>query len=309
MKKIFIILAVVLLISLTGCGIEETPISSTPFLEGTTGFLINFLEDAPPKEVYDGGVFPFEVVVKLKNDGEWDVAAADTLVWISGIDPSEFGLQDVDMVKHPDEDMVGTYKDAEGNLVEGTSTYISFSGFNYQLSNVGNFGLPIKADVCYKYGTRALSKICIKKDLTDTSERSLCFATEEKQVFSSRAPLQVTSLKESVRGKDSVGITFKIEHKGNGDIFQQGSNCDTEGILFENKVWVEVDTKIPGTKCTGLNGGTDTTGYITIYSGERTITCTIPADSQTDYEKAIDITLIYDYGEDIKTQLLMKHTV
>lgn len=309
MKKIFMILAVVLLISLTGCDNEEAPSSSTPFLEGTTGFLISFLEDAPPQEVYDGGIFPFEVVVKLKNDGEWDVAAADTLVWISGIDPVEFSLQDADLIKHPDEDLIGTYKDAEGNLVEGTSTYISFPGFNYQLSGLGNFPLPIKADVCYKYGTNVVSKICIKKDLTDTSERSLCQVTEEKQVFSSRAPLQVISVKESVRGKDSVGITFKIEHKGNGEIFQQGSNCDTTGIMFENKVWIEVNTRVPGTKCTGLNEGTDTTGYITMYSGERTITCTIPAESQTDYEKAIDISLIYDYGEDITTQLLMKHTV
>lgn len=309
MKKIFMVLAVVFVLFLAGCESDETPTSETPFLEGTTGFLISFLEDAPPQEVYDGGVFPFEVVVKLKNDGEWGVAADDVLVTISGIDPTEFGLQPVDLVKHPDENLEATYKDAEGNLVEGTSTYVSFPGFNYQGQITGNFPLPIRADVCYRYGTEAVSKLCIKKDLTDTSERSLCIVTEEKQVFSSRAPLQITSVKESVRGKDMVGITFKIEHKGNGEIFQQGSDCDTTGIVFENKVWVEVDSKIPGTKCTGLNEGTDTTGYITIYGGERTITCTIPADSPSDYEKAIDINLIYDYREDMTTQLLLKHTV
>ena len=79
--------------------------------------------------------------------------------------------------------------------------------------------------------------------------------------------------------------------------------------MFENKIWVEVKTTIDGIKCTGLSGGTDTSGYITIYGGERTITCTIPAESETDYEKAIDIQLVYDYREDITTQLLIKHTV
>lgn len=309
MRKDVLFALLVIIIFLVGCNGTTETTSTTPFSGGTTGLLITFLEDAPPKEVYDGGVFPFEVVVKLKNDGEWDVMASDTEIRISGVDPSEFSLQASDMVKNPDDDLIRTYKDAEGNIIDGTTTYVSFSGFNFQKKASGNIQLPLRADVCYKYGTKAVSKLCVKRDLVDTSEDSLCLVTEDKKVFSSRSPLQITTIRESVRGKDLIGFTFKIEHKGNGDIFQKQSKCDTIGITYENKVWVEVNTGMPGAKCNGLQEGTDTTGYVTMYSGERTITCTIPADSQTDYEKAIDITLEYDYSEDITTQLLLKHTV
>ena len=309
MRRLFLVFMIGLLLVLTGCEQGEAPSSTTPFLGGTTGLLINFLEDAPPQEVYDGGAFPFDIVIKLRNDGESDVLAKDAQVKISGLNPAEFGKQASGLVKHPDEDLVRTYKDAEGNLVEGTITYVSFEGFNYGGTMSGNIQFPIRADVCYKYSTKAISKLCIKKDLTDTSEDSLCIVPEEKQVFNSRAPLQVTSLKESVRGADTVGFAFKVEHMGNGDLFQQGSVCDTTGITYENKIWVEVDTGMAGVKCTGLTGGTANSGYITIYSGERTITCTQPAASEIDYEKAIEITLTYDYKEDITTQLLLKHTV
>lgn len=306
-KEIFILFTLLLL--LVGCENTQTTQQTTPFIEGTTGLLISFLEDAPPGEIYDGGVFPFEVVVKLKNDGEWDVPASDVEVRISGVDPAEFGLQDSDLVKHPEEDLTRTYKDAEGNLIDGMTTYVSFPGFNYMDKISGNIELPLMADVCYKYGTNVVSKLCVKRDLTDTSEDSVCQTTGDREVFSSRGPLQVTSLKESVRGGDLIGFAFKIEHKGNGGIFQQNSNCDTIGITYENKIWVDVDTGMQGTKCTGLQGGTDTTGYVTMYSGERTITCVQPADSATDYEKVMNIQLVYDYKEDMRTELLVKHTV
>ena len=309
MKRLILIFTISLLLVLAGCEKEEATSATTPFLGGTTGLLMSFLEDAPPQEVYDGGVFPFDIVIKLNNEGESDVLAQDVQVRISGLNPSDFSKQSSDLVKHPDEDLKKTYKDSEGNLVEGTITYVSFEGINYKGKISGNLQFPIRADVCYKYSTKVISKLCIKKDLTDTSEDSLCIVPEEKQVFNSRAPLQVTSLKESVRGGELVGFVFKIEHKGNGNIFQQDSICDTTGITYENKAWVNVNTGMEGAKCTGLTGGTDTSGYVTVYSGERTITCTQPAASEIDYEKEVEITLTYDYKEDISTQLLLKHTM
>ncbi len=309
MRRLILIFTTCLLLVLAGCEKEESTSATTPFLEGTTSLLMSFLEDAPPQEVYDGGVFPFDIVVKLNNEGESDVLAQDVQVKISGLNPTDFNKQPSDLVKHPDDDLTRTYKDSEGNLVEGTITYVSFEGFNYKGKIGGNLQFPIRADVCYKYNTKTISKICVKKDLTDTSEDSLCIVPEEKQVFNSRAPLQITSLKESVRGGELIGFVFKIEHKGNGGIFQQNSICDTTGITYENKVWVNVNTGMDGAKCTGLTDGTDTSGYVTVYSGERTITCTQPAESEIDYEKEVEIILTYDYKEDISTQLLLKHTM
>ena len=308
MKKVFLIL-VLLSIALAGCDGEEAPSSTTPFLPGTTGLLMNLMEDSPPSEVYDGGSSQFQVAVKLRNEGEWNVLAGEAIVKISGIDPVEFGKQPSEMIQKVDEDLIRTYKDAEGNIIEGTQTVVEFDDFNYAGSIPGNMQFPIRADVCYTYGTKAISKLCVKEDLYDTSEGGLCVVSAEKEVFSSKAPIKITSMKESVRGKEKIGFTFKIEHMGNGGIFQKGSECNTEGIAFEDKIWVEVNTKMEGLKCNGLQDGTDSSGYITMYGAERSITCTQPVDVLTDYEKAIDITLIYDYKEDRTKQLLLKHTV
>ena len=149
MKKTILIFIIGLLLILTGCEQEDTTSATTPFLGGTTGLLINFLEDAPPQEVYDGGAFPFDIVVKLKNDGESDVLAQDAQVKISGLNPTEFSKQPSELIKNPDEDLIRTYKDAEGNIVEGTITYVSFEGFNYAGRMSGNLQFPIRADVCY----------------------------------------------------------------------------------------------------------------------------------------------------------------
>lgn len=304
---IFFVFAVGILTA--GCNGGGPTSSETPFIGGTTGLLMSFMEDAPPIEIYDGGEFTFPVVIKLKNEGEWDIAASDVQIKISGVDPGEFSLQPGDLVNHPEEDLVGTVKDAEGNVIDGTMVYVEFYGFNYADKLSGNIQLPLRADVCYTYGTKVDSKLCIKEDLYDTNENSLCVVVEEKQAYSSSAPLQVISLKESVRGESKIGFTFTIEHKGNGGIFEKGSVCDTTGITYENKVWVEVDTGIQGLKCNGLQSGTDSSGYITMYSGTRAVTCTQPIDAVTDYEKVIHITLEYDYKEDINTQLLVKHTI
>ncbi|MBS1267093.1 MAG: hypothetical protein MAG795_01064 [Candidatus Woesearchaeota archaeon] len=316
MNKKIIFVFLILIIFVVGCGKgEEETSGGNTYLGGTTGLLLSFLEDAPPKEVYDGGVYPFEVVVKLKNDGEWDILAEDALITISGVAASDFSLTHEDLQKNPDEDLGRSYLDSEGNIVDGTTTFVNFPGFNYNGVTSGNLPpFTLRADACYKYGTRSMSQLCFKEDLYDTSEESLCIVNEEKEIFSSRAPLQIISLKESARGKEKIGFTFKIAHMGNGGIFEKESQCNTKGIIYENKIWVDVNlvggnTAAEGLVCTGLQDGAGNKGYVTMYSGERAVTCTMPTSESGDYTKPVEITLEYDYKEDISTQLLLKHTV
>ncbi|HHI04052.1 MAG TPA: hypothetical protein ENL45_00725, partial [Candidatus Woesearchaeota archaeon] len=286
-----IILILSLLVFAFGCN-QETPISKeSPFIGGTTGLLISYDEGAPPAEVYDGGDFDFEIVVKLKNDGEQSVSKDKVEVSLSGIDPKEFGLSDSDFVKHPDEDLEGTYKDSEGNKIEGTTTYVVFSGLNHRESLTGNTPYTIRADVCYNYATNVNSMLCIKKGQTD-KERDICKINEEKAVFNSGGPVQVTSFKEMPKGKNKFNFQFKIEPKGNGGIYKKDSNCEYTRAN-ENKVFVSVDTGMDGLSCTGLDG--TTSGYVTLYGGERMITCTQETETNTDFEKPVNIKLEYDY--------------
>jgi hypothetical protein len=313
-KKELISLAIVLLLGLflgtAGCQSDnKTTGTSTPFMGGTNGILLSFTPEAPPAEVYDSGNYPFDIVIQLTNDGEYDVKAADATVRILGIDPADFGKTTAELSLQPVEDLLGSYKEADtGTVIKGTTTTVEFTNFNYKGKTAGNMQMPLFADICYTYGTKVASQLCIKKDPTDSSSR-ICVVEEDKPVYSSSAPVQVSLLHQSLRGRNTVGFTFTVQKKGNGNVFSRGSKCDTTGILYENKVWIEVIVpEMTGLKCTGFTGGTDNTGFVTLYSGERTISCTQPAPADTDYVKNIDINLVYDYREDITTNILIKHT-
>jgi hypothetical protein len=319
-KKEAILLTIVLLagISLLGTGCQTTEPTGTavPFIGGTSGLVMSFTAEAPPKEVYDGGAYPFDIVVQLTNEGEWDVAKESATLRVSGLDPLDFSLTNADLVKQPLEDLTAGVKEPDtGTVIKGTTTTVEFTGFNFKGTVPGNIPKPLIVDVCYTYGTRAVSQLCIRKDPTDASN-TVCKVEEDKIFYSSSAPVQVTNVHQSLRGKSIVGFTFTIEKKGVGDVFQKESKCDTVGIQYENKVWVEVIVpEMSGVKCTGMQGGTDSTGYVTLYSSgdktgglTRTISCTQPAPTETDYTKDIKINLVYDYKEDIRTSIIIKHT-
>ena len=59
------VVSVVFLLFLAGCnggGEEPGGAPTTPFLGGTKGLEIGFLEGSPPEEVTDGGGFPFQAL-------------------------------------------------------------------------------------------------------------------------------------------------------------------------------------------------------------------------------------------------------
>ncbi|MBS3098215.1 hypothetical protein J4209_05465 [Candidatus Woesearchaeota archaeon] len=292
-----------------GCNEQTTDSKDeTPFVGGTAGLLIDFVEDSPPAEVTDGGNFPFDVVVKLENDGEHFVAKEDVVLKITGIDPAEFGRTASDLTKNPDEDLEETKKDAEGNIIDGTITFVEFQNFNYLNNLSGNTPFTFKVDVCYKYGTTVNAKLCVLKDLLKPEESDVCKVNEAKTAYNSGAPVQITSFEEMVRGSDKVAFSFKIEHKGNGEIFKEDTDCDSGIRTDEDKVFVNVNTNMTGLSCSGLSNGTS--GYVNLYSNDRTIICTQDlSDVTTDFEKVAVIELVYDYQEDKQKEVLVKHLI
>ncbi|MFC1768174.1 hypothetical protein ACFLZX_00280 [Nanoarchaeota archaeon] len=281
---------------------------TTPFIGGSTGLLSTFVEQAPPDEVFDGGDFPFDVEVNLNNLGETFVAKEDVRVKISGINPADFGKTAADLIGNPEDDLEPTYQDPDGGIIEGTETYALFSDLNHGGELSGNTQFTIRADVCYQYETIANALICIKEDLLDQSDTSVCVVSEDKTVYNSGAPVAVTAFREQASGADKVAFIFTVSETGSGEIFKLGVDCDDSLRSNENKVHVSVNSGITGLACSGLRDGDDTSGYITLHSGSRTVRCTQQLTDRTDYEKVLEITLGYDYNEFIDADLLVKHT-
>ncbi len=301
MKKIILALFIVMIIMLVGCKKEETG-KVNPFAGGTTGIKMSFLEDAPPLEVFDNGNFPFEIAIELENIGETDLAKTDASVTIKGLDPEEFGLSNTDFVLTPRDDLEGASKDSAG-LIDGQLTEVTIDELNYEGTIIGaELERPIVASICYDYATKAVSDLCIIKDILKDDSK-VCKVGESKPTFSSGAPIQITSLTERAAGQNKIEFDFTIANQGSvNKIYKENVNCDGTRSV-ENKVKVEV-SGIDGLTCQG----TDSEGYVNLQDGTKTIRCNVEIDSATDYEKTITIDLSYSVSDDISTTLIIKHT-
>ncbi|MCX6710144.1 MAG: hypothetical protein NTV63_04315, partial [Candidatus Woesearchaeota archaeon] len=241
----FLGIMIVLMVFSFGCAGTGSTKDKNPFVGGTNGILINFMESAPPAEVFDGGEFPFDAIITLTNDGEYTVPKEKVWLWLIGIDPNEFGLPSSALFKQPTEELIKVERDSSGNKIPSTPTEIIFTGFNYYGHLTGDVSYNIIASLCYNYETTANAKICVKSNLLDSSE-TVCKLNEKKTIYSSGAPIQVTSFSESVSGKDRINFEFKIEQKGNGVVFKEDVIC-ADKFANRNRVFVTVNTGMTGT--------------------------------------------------------------
>jgi len=306
MKYLVGLMIVLLLIA--GCQEGDTDQTGTAqFLGGTTGIVPEFIENSPPSEVYDGGNFPFDVVVRLTNKGEYPVPSSNVKVTLSGILAEEFGTSQANLISSPVDDVLGRNLDSEGNVLESSPVFVEFPSLNHKSTlSASTQRFPLQASVCYLYGTIATSTLCSRQNILNPKGTQICTVNEDKSVSNSGAPVQVASLRESARAIDKVGFTFKITHSGQGDIYDRGSGCDKLDRRFENKVNVRVSSGIPGLACTGLEGGDQ--GVVTLFGGEKTITCTQQIPTPADFEFPVTIELSYDYEERVTTEIIVKRT-
>lgn len=326
---ILLVFAIILVSACKRSGAATGGAPKTPFIGGTSGITINFEKDSPPPEVTDDSTFGFKTIVRLKNDGEFKVERNKIKINLVGFDPEDFGAQNDDIREQtPEDDLDAKKRDAEGNLIEGTTTFASFPKSRDDFTPrefSGNTEFTFRADVCYAYQTKANAKLCVLRDMINVRDDSLCKPTQSKTVHSSAAPAQVVNFRQSVIGKDKVSFSFDISLSGNVDIFRDKTDTNPSSGFdsacprdprkrreVENKVKVEVKTIPPSDpivqtpKCGGLDSSN--VGVVTLVSGKRTITCTADLNTdRVDLEKVVEISLDYNVLDNKETKVLVKH--
>jgi hypothetical protein len=314
--SILTIALIAALVVLAGCGQkQETNDATKTFIGGTEGLAMSFEPGFPPEEAFDSSNSPFDIDIKMKNNGEYTVKAANVEARIVGPYAPDFGKTEADFVKVGSEDITAMTKSTEGQVMEGGETHIQFTGLNYKQTLSGNELFNYRADVCYTYGTEAVTRICVLKDLLRTTESNICIVNEDKEVKNSGAPVQITKVTESRYGTQDIGITLDIANIGTGEIFQRTKKCDATQLRDKNKVWVEIDTGLADVAtCSGLkdesgNIANGNKGYVTLNpeTKQTRITCVQKAVSQQDFTKTINFKLEYDYYQTMPWNLLIKH--
>ncbi|MFH1589793.1 MAG: hypothetical protein ABIB43_04470 [archaeon] len=309
-----LILTFVLLLILASCTTNTvTPSNERSFIGGTIGLLVNFVESEPPYEVTDGGEMPFTVSIKLENKGETEISRNDVLISLKGFDAPSFGTSASALVnQHPTEDILKNDINPDtGESINSPPVFFTFSDLNYGDSLAGNSVFPFVVDVCYKYQSKATSKLCIKENVLSSTD-DVCIVTGPKEVQNSGAPVQIISFDEFTAGKSAVSFSFKVKNVGNGLLSRASSACD-QTTVAKDYVKISVDTGLSGLTCSGLSGGnslgTAYVGEVKLSTGERQIRCTqqlTPVD-MVDKVMIVDMVVDYDYEESTRTDVLVKH--
>lgn len=311
MNKLYFLFGAIALM-LAGCPSPGgEPGELQQFIGGTEGVVVSYEANTPPDEAFDGGFAPFDVVVRLQNMGEQDIRSGDTTVRITGILEPEFNLKPGDLTKKVNEELIAIRQDATGKIIPGNPIFVEFREFNHVSSIAGNaLDFPIRADVCYKYGTEASTQLCSRENILNPEGDGICEVTGSKPVANSGAPVQVANVDQTARSVNSITFSFEVNHVGTGSPYQEDSVCDKTQRRFEDNVFIEVDTNVAGLSCTRLDstGGGRVGGFVKMFGDTTTITCTQTFSRPTDAVIPATITIGYDYEERAQTTITVKHT-
>ncbi|MEM4260157.1 MAG: hypothetical protein QXG00_02875 [Candidatus Woesearchaeota archaeon] len=304
MKKIFTVLVIIsMILTFTACNNNPPKKTSKDFLGGEEGVVPLFIQGSPPETVRAGGDDPFSVVVRLDNRGEAEVPKEKVVVSLTGFDPYEFGTTPEALSKHPDEDLIANKLDPDTKAkIPSSPVEVAFD-LNYVKQIQGaNHEFPIDANICYSYTTLANAELCIKKKLTDTTDKKVCEVIGPKVISHSGGPVFAAEFSEASAGKNSVRFTFKVKQTttNTGTVYKINSVCN-HNMSDENKVWVKVSTGIPGLSCPGLTDQnldrSVASGTIKLIEGIKDLSCTQTLTTQylRDQIKIINIEMKYDY--------------
>lgn len=338
MKKAIIIALVVLLtLFIAACNTQKEPTGPTfdPFVGGTEGVRMEFVEGMPPLQdgaILDNGKSTFSIGLKLSNVGEQDINTDNDdeinylVLQLKGILPEQFGLTYPDLTKDVRDltiPLQAAKKNVDGSILPGQFATISFDGLSYLPDAQGDIPKTFLVDVCYDYRTKSTTPICVASDvtrsITSDADKAICLVNAAKVTKNSGGPVQITDFKQLPQGGSKISIIFTVSHVGTGQIYKfkgdETNPCDDSLSNVErNKVWLELslpDQSSEKISCMGdfSSNGKKVEGEITLFEGNpRTVTCTIDEQSPEDiiYEDLLEVDMYYRYGQTAQTTVTVK---
>ena len=288
-------LLVVSMLLLTSCTKKEIAPTSTVFMGGTRGVVLEFepfgVEENNIYTIFDTETFPLEVT--LRNKGEYEIKPGDVSVSLLGPSQKEFtGIASWELKNKDTLDKISEL------IIQGGEETITFAtDAKYAGEVVGLQERTWFSNLDYNYETYLLiPEVCLKEDLTDTR---VCEVAEFKNFHVSGAPVSVKSVEQSTAGKGIMALKIKIYNAGSGKVAKQGQEFGTREELtytIDDADW----------ECKS-GGKVDEARLIT---GEAEILCKLkePLAKDTLATQQIKLTLQYKYRDLIQEKLAIKES-
>lgn len=297
-KKLLLIILAVSTLFIFGCTRSEDTLVAGPFVGGTNGLTMRFIENEPPSSVFDDNEEDFDIAVLVENVGEYNIPARKIIATLSGVDYRDFGLGNANVLS--DIDLNGKEK-IEGETFLGDETELRYDGLKYKPDLYADWETKIRVDVCYEYETTSTTKVCLKKKVTDRTADDVCQINNQNvDVFNSGSPIQIKNVRERGAGNTEIQLTFTVQNVGAGLVYEPGtfsSECMRDRDK-EDRLELEVvsGSRRHQIKCSQL--GNSNQGEIKLTSdNQKQITCRIKTSSATETasEEPINIKARYFY--------------
>lgn len=291
-KYSFLVLIIAILI-IGGCNSNKNK-SVGQYLSGIDGIKISFSPAAPTSSFNQGDSVPVKVV--LTNEGESEVAAAKAQVKIFGIPHSTFGISD-------------QYKPTSGSLLpksfdrsQGGEQNVDMGSMSYNLDVVNFEKFDLQANVCYDYYTKADINVCITSvDIQQSTATQGCTVASGNTIERiskgdvSSAPVQITSLKEDLRGSNEILLTLLLENKGTGKIYKIDNECSDLDKPESLDLVDMVKLDVPTTFSCALIDSNSNSGYVRLKGGKATVNCRRTVTEANGFTEKFKATLSYKY--------------
>lgn len=299
-NKVLAIAVILGLFFIAGCGEEDTTnTAQSPYIGGTSGVIAEFepmgIEENGVYTIYADETFPLQII--LKNKGEEAVPVGKSSVTIKGVFLGDLSGVAGEKLSNTEE-----IEPISAVNKDGGEVIINFgANVKYIPAITGDFvPLDILASYVYSYKTKtSVPRVCFKEDLSD---KELCSVDEIKTHYSSAAPIQIKSVKESPAGAGKISLAFEIENIGGGTAAVPGTEFNTRYDQMKYKILPE--TEAAKWKCTASGRENEARFADKI----ATIICKLnnPLSAGDKYTKEIVLEMSYDYRNVIQESLRVK---
>jgi len=328
MKRTIIFLLVVLLF-VSGCTLSGAPFGRGPsyadqnYFQGTQGLVISFLDQAPPRSVFEGSAFDVQLLVE--NKGAFDLVENHTARFTLTFDTAEIIKQgiDADDAIMPETTFANLYGKSP-NYPEGDSMYIFNRDFNdyytkraiiFNAKQVqANFEqntATVFATACYPYKTYFTDDVCVDKDPQGMDLRQkVCSARDYTYSNGQGAPVAITAVESNMVPRGSYILpqfVIHVEHKGRGIV--------SDFILNQQQCGEVTSDTVNTFQITARLGNDDLVcqpDIVRLRNGKAEIVCKLEENIidmlGSNYNAPLQIELSYLYTETISKDITIQRT-
>ncbi|MDO8556221.1 MAG: hypothetical protein Q7R96_03545 [Nanoarchaeota archaeon] len=311
-RFISILLGLIFIAACTGLGGGQQAGNDKGFAGGNQALALAFIEGEPPAKVLDNNQESFPLTLLLSNQGEYTIPKGKILASLSGISREAFGLNSLTVKSTFDLEKRSKTRD---QVNTGGQEELSFGDAKYKPNLPADFGLTLRADICYDYQNEAVTAVCLKKEVLNraTINDNCALDTQNGKIENSGGPLQISNFHQRPTGTNKIRISFDVANKGVGAAYPPGTFTAVCGGGDEKALdSVEVSISSTGNKykisCSKFNSGDK--GTIRLVNGIKTVTCEI--DTNTLQEAAFtDFFIIktrYQYRDGITYPITIENS-